>query len=365
MAIRLTHILYFLLLIYPTSLLGGYVLYGNIGTNSYIFFSLYIIFFSIYELIKFKSLKINYDYLLIFSFLFLIFKINYSYNTTYLRELLLLTTTYLYFQNNAQSKILNIFYVFLFFSISSLILYMISFLIPLDLITVDISKHKALFARADISVNTIYYNYGNLLLNRSDGVNDFIRYSAHFLEPGFLWFFGLLFYQIKEFRFVQACTLLLGIAYYGVITIILSIIYYFKSFRSLILLFLLILVSIYLFNDIILTKVLQFEFMFDKGFFLIPEISLFGSSDSIELQFVGLGIILISFKYGLIGLLFYLLWMKKVFFLKNKMEEKSQVIVLIALLIYFFKMPFFISHLYFAYIISKESIKMNYHLSNN
>ena len=359
MAVRLTHILYFLLLIYPTSLLGGNMLYGNIGIYIYMLCSLYIIFFSVCELINFKSFRISYDYLVIVSFLFLVFKVCYTYNPTYLREAILLTTTFLFFQHNSRRKILNIFYVFLFFSSISFVLYLISFLISLDLLIEDTSNHKALLGRSLADTKTDYINYGNLLLNRSDGVRDFIRFSSHFLEPSFLWFFGLLFYQIRAFRIVQLIVLWSGIAYFGAIAVGLSSAYYFRSFKSSVLICLLIFVSTYLFSDIISTKVLQFDYMSNKGFFLIPEISLYGSANEIERVFVGLGIFLISMKYGVMGLLLYLLWIRKIFYLKNKITDNAQAVVLIALLIYFFKMPFFIAHFYFVFILSREAVKIN------
>lgn len=360
MAIRLTHIIYFILLIYPSSLLGGSILYGDYGVNFYIFFSLYIILFSIYEIIKIKNLIINYNYLLIFSFLFLMYKIYYSYHSTYLREVLLLTTTFLFFQNNARSKILNIFYIFILFSVISLLLYLLSFLIPLDLITVNSSSHKALLSRNIYDLEIIYINYGNLLLNRSDGVENFLRFSSHFLEPSFLWFFGLIFFQINKFRLIQAISLFLGAAYYGFISMLVSIFYYYKNFKSLIFIFIITILFLYFFDEIFITKSQQFEFMLDKGFFKIPEVSLFGSSKDVGMKFVGLGIYMNLFKYGLIGILLYLIWIGKIFLLKNKITEKTQLIFLIAFLIYSVKMSFYISHFYFAYILSKESIKLNY-----
>ena len=356
MAIRLTHILYFLLLIYPSSLLGGSILYGDMGTISYIAFSLYIIFFSLYDF-KISSFKINYDYLLIFSFIFLIFKIFYSYNSTYFRELLFLTTTYFFFQKNASQKILNIFYVFIFISVCSLLLFLISFIIPLDLIIVN-SDHKSLMNREFYEWDS-FLNYGNLLLNRYDADDQFLRYSAHYLEPSFLWFFGLLFYQINRFRLIQSGIMIIGTAFYGVFSVILSALIYLRTLKSWILVSLLILVFAYLFYDDILIKILQFELMLDKGVFLISEISLFGSKGEIELNLVGLGILLNLFRYGIIGLLLYLFWLKKILYLQFKVSEISQAIVLLAFLIYCFKMSFFIGHLYFAYIITNESIKIN------
>tara|TARA_B100001250_G_C19815034_1_gene797843 strand:+ start:2730 stop:3824 length:1095 start_codon:yes stop_codon:yes gene_type:complete len=356
MSIRLTHILYLLLLIYPSSLLGGSILHGDIGTISYIAFSLYIIFFSLNDF-EIGSFKINYDYLLIFSFLFILFKIFYNYNSTYFRELIFLTTTYFFFQKNASQKILNIFYIFIFVSVCSLLLFLISFIIPLDLIIVN-SDHKSLSNREFYEWDS-FLNYGNLLLNRYNADGQFLRYSGHFLEPSFLWFFGLLFYQINQFRLIQSGIMIIGTAYYGVFSVILSALIYLRSLKSWILISLLALVFTYLFYDEILIKILQFEFMSDKGFFLIPEISLFGSKDEIELKLVGLGILLNLFKYGIIGLLLYLFWLKKILYLQFKVSDTSQAIVLLAFSIYCFKMPFFIGHLYFVYILANESIKIN------
>ena len=87
-----------------------------------------------------------------------------------------------------------------------------------------------------------------------------------------------------------------------------------------------------------------------KVFFLLPELTIFGSPTEIELQFVGFGIILNLFKYGLLGILIYVIWIFKIYKLIMITPNKIQKIIILTFLIYCLKIPFFISHLYFVYL---------------
>lgn len=294
------------LILYPSSLLGWSVLYGS---NSLMAMAIISVLITGWSLVS-KSLKDRAIFsaqksLLVWIIFLLTLLLFFRLDTFLLREVIVIAVALLYFTGN-RNNFSIVRRIFRFILIASLGMCVFLQLIPYDFGTKPI--HGPLNLR-DSWGEADYYTVFGLLVDRVQNGRHFMRYSAHFLEPTWLWLFLFIFTNKVKENITDFILGLVSMAWFGLFTLLIGgIIIGLRRhfFKIIIVLTLLYYVLIDIRNINILTlKLDQLLFMMEKDFFMLPDISLFGSLSELDRRF-GLGILNIISKYGLVGMLLYL-----------------------------------------------------------
>lgn len=292
-----------ILILYPASLLGWSALYGRFSTYFLMIIALGLLLFSdpkrLFQNTVFSKrnmLSMTCINILIFFLLLL------RTDTFLIREILVSIVVTLFVFSHARNYN-RIVYLFRCSLIICLVCY-----VPLKLLGVNIGytpNHGPLNLR-NAWGDAQYLSVLGLFVDRvQEGVH-YLRYSAHFLEPTWLWLYLFIFTNKLRPNIFDLIIGICSIAYSGLISLIVSVGIF--LIRKNVLKFGLVLCCIwvlYIFGSnsvIMLDKLEQFRFMLEKGFFDLPTISLYGTDSNESIRY-GLGVLNILNNYGMLGLL--------------------------------------------------------------
>ncbi|MDA9287092.1 hypothetical protein N9Q08_05120 [Schleiferiaceae bacterium] len=349
------------LVIYPSSLLGWSALYGP---NSSVFMAIITVVISCW--IVFRNSVNNTGisrmprvfFILAFPLILLLY---FRLDTFLVREVVCSFLVLLYFTGNTNNfhKIRKI---FRFTLIISLGLYVVLQFVPYDFGIKPI--HGPLNLR-DSWGDADYYTVFGLLLDRVQDGRHFLRYSAHFLEPTWLWLYLFIFTNKVKKNIVDILLGLISVAWFGLLSLVVGGV--FVGLRREFVKFLFVCVLLYFSlsfirsMDIYTIKIDQMLFMVEKGFFYLPDISLFGGELESDRRF-GLGILNVLSNYGLVGVLVYFILLINNLNIAWRTENKWTMVITIAFSLFSLKAGgFLIPHV--LYTISLKYDNYYDHLS--
>ena len=359
---RLISLLFILISFYPTSLLGGSILNGSFSVFTFLFISLIIIIYSLNKL-SLKNFKINGDFKpILFTLLFLIILLIVHKDTYLVRECVILIVSFLLFETPQKNTFKNLNFWFKFFALSSVFFLILSYLGFYDYL-VSNSNHISLNNRNLYDLRIDYVNIFNILLDRKvDGLS-FDRYSAHFLEPGFYWFFLLIYTSKFRIEWLQWILAIYGLALFGLVSLIFSFFILKKNnFKKFFLLIIFIIVFLSIdYSD----RFFQFAFMYEKDFFSVPEFSIFGTGNLDDSTRYGLGVLTSLERYGFTIILIMIFWFWKIIQL-NKFKSNIILPILgLTFILLSLKVGLLLSHLVLYYLVLKAEIREKLILNNN
>lgn len=292
-----------ILILYPSSLLGWSALYGRYSIYFLMIISVGLLLFSDPKRLFQKIVFSKYNALIVNCIIVLIFFLLYFRADTFLiREISvsLVVTLFVFSQNGNFHRMA---YVFRWSLIICLVFY-----IPLKFLSLNIGyipNHGPLNLRNEWG-DAQYLSVLGLIVDRVQQGAHYLRYSAHFLEPTWLWLYLFIFTNKLRPNFVDLFFGICSLAYTGLISLMLSIgIFLLRKniLKFSLVLFCIWVVYIFSSNSPSLTnKSEQLWFMLEKGFFDLPALSLFGTGNNESTRY-GLGILNVLDNYGILGLI--------------------------------------------------------------
>ena len=332
-----------ILALYPSSILGGRLLYGSYSSYFLGAVAIIILAYSTpWDIIK------NYPFTKKSVALYLCWTVclaillYFRLDSFLLREILVSIVVTCYCLSN-QNNYNRMEYWFRYTLIICAVFYCV-----LKLLNLDIGyrpDHGPLNSRDLWEKDWEYLAVLGILVDRIEGGIHFIRYSAHFLEPSWLWLYLFIFSSKKYPNIVDIFLGLLSISWFGLLSLIFS--------SSLILIrrhFLKVCFTLFLFfclydlystSLIINTKTDQFLFMLEKGFFDLPLVSLYGFPVEVGKRY-GLGVLNTLSNYGVLGIAVYLLLVLNNLRIALKIRNRWTLIITLAFSVFSLKANGFI-----------------------